>query len=605
VKKISKWIAIVLGVILLLGSALAVQVVFFRPFDIRIFYEKIFVERLLDDPELLTRLGIAEQFGVRYHNARLTDESPETDEKNAAILLENLQQLHAYDRDSLNDSERLSYDVLDFFLTDQQQGQKFRYHNYPVNQMFGIQSQLPTFMATIHPLTDEKDAKQYILRLSKFGIKFDQVIEGLKLRESKGILPPEFVVEKVLSEMRGFVEKPPRENMLYATFSKRLNKLDELEPVIHGRLREVVARQISINVYPAYNRLIRYFEHLQTLPLSNNGVWSLPDGDAYYAWAVRSNTTTDLSPEEIHALGKQEVVRIEKEMDALLKTQGYDQGSVGERMAALKKEPRFLYPDNEEGREQVLKDYQSILDEIDSKLDDYFDVRPKSGVLVKRIPVFKEKTAPGAYYNAPSMDGNRPGVFYANLYDLASTYKWGMKTLAYHEAIPGHHFQLTIARELKGLPTFRSVLPFTAYMEGWALYAERLAKEIGMEDDPYDDLGRLQAEMFRAVRLVVDTGLHAKHWSREQAITYMLDKTGMTESSVVAEIERYLVMPAQALSYKIGMLKILELRKKAQNALGEKFNMGKFHNVILKNGALPLVLLEQQVDKYIAGKSPG
>ncbi len=602
-KKIIKWVSISLGVVILLGSVLAIQVVFFRPFDIRIFYEKIFVQRLLDDPELLTQLGIAEQFGIRYHNARLTDESPETVEQDARWVRESLQQLHAYDRDSLNDSERLSYDVLDYYLTDMQQGEKFRYHDYPVNQMFGVQSALPTFMATIHPITDEQDAEQYILRLSKFGTKFDQILEGLKLRESKGMLPPKFLVEKVLEEMRGFIAKAPRDNMLYRTFSKRLNKLKELDANTQGRLREVVARQISMNVYPAYERLIKYFEHLQTKALANNGVWSLPDGDAYYAWRVRSSTTTDLSPDEIHALGKQEVARIEQEMDSLLKSQGYDQGSVGERMAALKKEPRFLYPDTDEGREQVLKDYQAIIDEIDGKLDDYFDVRPKSGVLVKRIPTFKEKTAPGAYYNAPSMDGSRPGVFYANLYKLASTYKWGMKTLAYHEAIPGHHFQITIARELKGLPTFRSVLPFTAYIEGWALYAERLAKEIGMEEDPYDDLGRLQAEMFRAVRLVVDTGMHAKRWTREEAIAYMLDKTGKTETSVVAEIERYLVMPAQALSYKIGMLKILALREKARRALGDKFDIGKFHNVILKNGALPLVLLEQQVDKYIKNAS--
>ncbi len=599
-KKLFKWVAILLGIATLLGALLAVQVMFFRPFDIRIFYEKIFVERLLDDPELATRLGILEQFGINSHNARLTDASPAHTDKTYAWISDSLQQLHAYDRDSLDDSERLSYDVLDYYLRSEKAGERFRYHNYPVNQMFGVQSQLPTFMATMHPLHTLQDAEFYVTRLSLFGQKFDQVLEGLKLRETKHIPPPKFVVEKVLAEMRGFVSDSARQNMLYTSYSKRLKNIAGLDDDMRDRLLQSAEEQIRNTVYPAYARLISYFERLQSRPLGNNGVWSLPDGDALYAWKVRSNTTTDLDPDEIHALGKKEVQRIEQQMHRLLLDQGYAEGSIGERMSALAREPRFLYPDSDEGRQQILKDYQSILDEIDARLDPYFDRRPGTGVQVKRIPAFKEKTAPVAYYNSPSMDGKRPGVFYANLYQIKTIHKWGMRTLAYHEAIPGHHFQISIAQELEGLPTFRKVLPFTAYIEGWALYAERLAWEIGMEENPYDDLGRLQAEMFRAVRLVVDTGLHHKHWSREQAIDYMLEKTGIPESDVVAEVERYLVMPGQALAYKIGMLKILELREYTRSTMGNRFDLGKFHNVILQNGALPLSLLEQQVKKYLA-----
>jgi len=602
-KKIFKWTALLLVVGVLLGTALAIQAIYFRPFDIRIFYEKIFVLRLLEDPEMLTELGLVEQFGINGHNARLTDASPRQTEKTSAWIRDNLDQLHAYDRARLDESERLSYDVLDYYLTSSVAGDKFRYHNYPVNQMFGVQSQLPTFMATMHPLRSEEDADYYVQRLSLFPRKFDQVLEGLKLRESMRILPPKFVVEKVLAEMRSFIGKAPQENILFTSFAKRLAKLDGLDGAARDRLLGNVETKIRQAVYPAYEKLIAYFEALQKKPLGNNGVWSLPDGDEYYDWEVRSNTTTDLSPEEIHALGLKEVQRIESEMNALLQAQGYTQGSVGERMAALAKEPRFLYPDNEQGREQILKDYQTILDDIDARLDPYFDVRPKTGVEVRPIPAFKEKTSPVAYYNAPSMDGDRPGVFYANMAKVATTYKWGMKTLAYHEAIPGHHFQISIARELKGLPTFRTILPFTAYVEGWALYAERLAKDIGMEEDPYDDLGRLQAEMFRAVRLVVDTGLHRKRWSRERAIAYMLEKTGLPEDDVVSEVERYLIMPGQALAYKIGMLKILELRERAKALLGSKFTYGGFHDAILKNGALPLSLLDQMVDRYIARES--
>ncbi len=598
-KRLTKWFVVLMGVGVLVGGALIVQIVFFRPFDVRIFYEKIFIQRSMEDPELLTQLGLLEQYGVNEHNARLTDASPVQTDRLSAWVDDSLQQLQAYDRTGMDESVRLSYDVLEYYLKQEQAGRRFRFHNYPVNQMFGVQSQLPTFMATLHPLRHEEDAEYYIQRLSLFGSKFDQVLQSLKLRESKRIFPPQFVVEKVLAEMRDFIAGEPRKNMLYTSFSQRLAEVVELDDKTRKHLLKEAEKQIRESVYPAYARLIAYLEQLQSMPLGNHGVWNLPDGDAYYAWKVQINTTTDLSPEEIHVLGKKEVAQIENEMNRILLEQGYSQGSVGARMAALTREQRFLYPDNDAGRQQVLEDYQTIIDEIDSRLEPYFDVRPRTGVQVRRIPVFKEKTAPGAYYNPPSMDGYRPGVFYANLYKIGSTYKWGMRTLAYHEATPGHHFQISIARELQGLPTFRKVLPFTAYVEGWALYAERLAKEIGMLGNPYDDLGRLQAEMFRAVRLVVDTGLHHKRWSREQAIEYMQEKTGKPKSDVVAEVERYLVMPGQALAYKIGMIKMLELREKARSALKEQFDYGRFHNVILKNGALPLPLLEQQVDKYI------
>ncbi|MFT4854416.1 MAG: hypothetical protein ACI9YR_002817, partial [Bacteroidia bacterium] len=269
---------------------------------------------------------------------------------------------------------------------------------------------------------------------------------------------------------------------------------------------------------------------------------------------------------------------------------------------ALKADPRFYYPDTDEGREQILKDYQSILDEVDLAMDNVFSLRPETGMEVQRIPEFKEKTAPGAYYQPPARDGSRPGVFFANLYDIKATPKYGMRTLAYHEGIPGHHFQVTISQELSGLPIFRTLSPFTAYTEGWALYTEQLAWELGFQDDPFDNVGRLQSELFRAVRLVVDTGIHAKKWTRQQAIDYLLTNTGMPESDVVAEIERYIVMPGQATSYKVGMIKILEVREKAKLALGDTFDIKEFHDVVLKNGAVPLDILERLVDNYIREK---
>ena len=303
-------------------------------------------------------------------------------------------------------------------------------------------------------------------------------------------------------------------------------------------------------------------------------------------------TTTDYSAEEIHNIGLSEVDRIQSEILSILASEGFDV-SMGFTPAIeeLASQERFYYPDTDEGREQILADYQTIIDEIDAGLGDAFLVRPKAGMEVKRIPLFKEKTAPGAYYQRPSIDGSRPGVFYANLYDIKATPKYGMRTLAYHEAVPGHHFQISISMELEGLPIFRTLSPFTAYTEGWALYTEYLAWELGFQNDPYDNIGRLQAELFRAVRLVVDTGIHAKRWT-----------TGMAESDVISEIERYIVLPGQATAYKVGMMKILEVRQKAKDALGDKFVLGEFHDVVLKNGAVPLDILERLVDRWIEDK---
>jgi uncharacterized protein (DUF885 family) len=302
----------------------------------------------------------------------------------------------------------------------------------------------------------------------------------------------------------------------------------------------------------------------------------------------------------VHQIGLDEVARIEIEMDRILTGAGFTEGSLAERMQTLSADASQLQPNTEAGKKLLLQQYQDIIDEISAGLDPYFDVRPVAKIEVRRVPAFAEKTAPGAYYNGPAMDGSRPGVFYANLRDSAETPRFGMRTLAYHEGVPGHHFQIAIMQELKGVPTFRRILPFTAYNEGWALYTEQLAWEIGFQKDPLDNLGRLQAEMFRAVRLVVDTGLHRKRWTREQAIDYMVAKTGMAQTEVVSEIERYMVNPGQALAYKVGMLKILELREKAKRELGTKFDIRQFHNEMLTHGAMPLTIMEQVIDRYIA-----
>ena len=600
-KKILKVLGALLGVGLFAVAVFLINLIWFRPWSLNHFYEKVFIAFALDNPELLSSIGIAEKFGYRAHNAHLADASVERAFKDQARARQNLADLQRYDFAKQSPSQQLSTRILTWFLQNAVEGEKFAFHNYPVNQLFGIQNGLPDFMANIHRVADRKGAEHYLSRLSEWGRQFDQVIAGLKYREERQITPPRFVVQRVLKEMRGFVGKPVAENILSTSFAKKLAKLKDLSTEDQAALQAQVEAAITSNVYPAYQRLIDYFAALEPKTTTDDGVWKLPDGETFYARQLHTFTTTRMSPQQVHDLGVSEVARIEAEMRAILDTQGHTGGTPSEWLLKLQKEERFLYPNTDAGRQAAIADYTSQITESLERSKETFGLMPKAKIEVQRIPEFKEATAAGAYYQRPALDGTRPGVFYANLRDMKEVAKFGMKTLAYHEGVPGHHFQIAIAQELKGLPTFRGIVPFTAYTEGWALYTEWFAKEMGLyENDPYGDLGRLQAEMFRAVRLVVDTGIHSKRWTREQAIAYMVGQTGMSESEVVSEIERYIVNPGQACAYKVGMLKIRELRTRAQQTLGVKFDNKKFHDVVLGNGALPLEILEQLVDEWIA-----
>lgn len=599
-KTLLKFIAWTLVAVLLAATALGLHTVYGKPLKIGWFYERVFIEYALDDPEMLTSLGMLPPW-MNWYGDELTDRSPAQARAMQEKLREDLATLRDYDRSDLDQGSQLSYDILEYFLAIQQDGERFYQHNYPLNQLFGVQSDLPSFMAAQHGVRSEGDAEDYVARLRQFPVMAEQVLAGLEEREQAGILPPTFVVEKVLAEMRAFIGAAPTDNILYTSFDERLAKLDaetvdpEQREALLSRARSAVAEQ----VYPAYQRFIDYYASLLPKTRGNHGVWALPDGEAFYAWSVRMHTTTDMTPAQVHQLGLDEVARLEAEMDAILVGEGLVEGSIGERVQQIATRPDQLYPDTDEGRAAIIADFTTIIEEIDAGLDGVFNVRPKQGVMVERVPEFREKTAPGAYYQAPAFDGSRPGKFFINLRNTAEVARFGMRTLAYHEAIPGHHFQTTIQQELTGVPTFRKVLPFTAFSEGWALYTEQLAWELGFQDEPLDNLGRLQAEMFRAVRLVVDTGMHDQRWTREQAIAYMLEKTGMPETDVVAEIERYLVMPGQALAYKVGMNKILELRARAKSRLGEDFDLAAFHDLLLTGGDLPLALLERRVDAWI------
>ncbi|MEO7935694.1 MAG: DUF885 domain-containing protein [Dokdonella sp.] len=603
-KALLKWLLRLLVLLVVVVGVAFVHVWYFKPIKIDWFYGRVFGQFALQSPQMLSGMRILPPW-ADFYSDKLDDASPEHADRMAAMVKDDLDMLHRYDRDALDEDGKLSYDALDFFLKDQVEGEQFRYNDFPVNQMFGVQSNLPSFMADTHQVNNASDADNYIKRLDLFPQHFGQVIEGLKLREDKGAIPPKFTVDKVLDQMNAFIAMPVAENMLYTSFKEKLGKLDGAHAISQSAQDELLKRaaaSIDSKVYPAYRELIAYFTALQPKATQNLGAWSLPNGDAYYAWCVRSHTTTDMTPAQVHELGLSEVARISAEMDTILREQGLTEGSIGARVQQLARQPEQMYPNTPEGKKEMIARYQAILDEVNANLGDAFNRRPKLGVEVKPVPAFSEKTAPGAYYQGGAFDGSRPGVFYANMRDPGETPKFAMRTLAYHEGIPGHHFQITIAQELNGVPFFRRVLPFTAYSEGWALYAERLAWELGFEKDPLDNLGRLRDEMMRAVRLVVDSGIHYKHWTREQAITYMLENTGMGEGDVTAEIERYFVNPGQALAYKAGMLKILALREKSKQELGDKFKLSEFHDQVLTHGALPLSLVERVINDWIAKK---
>jgi uncharacterized protein (DUF885 family) len=589
---------VALGLGIWLGPAIAG-----RPWSIDAFYTRVFVDLLRRHPMLLTQLRVLEPFGLRAHNRELDDFSVAAREQEAAVVRRSLALLRSYDRDAQNASQRFSTDVLDWFLEDIAKGEPYQLHDYPFDQLNGLHVELPDFLINVHPMYDARDAWDYLARLSQLARAIDQGIEGTRFRAARGIVPPRFVVERVRGQVETFRAGGAGANVLLTSFAERIEKLDDVAPELRPGFVLRARHEIETSVLPAWERLARLLDEIEPQATETVGVWKHPDGAGFYAWLLRHHTTTSKSAAEIHALGLAEVARIHAEMRAILAGVGEPVGAgedLGARLRALHADERFLYPDTDAGRERILADYQAIIDDAAPRLPALFGRLPQAPVRVERVPAFKEKGAPGAYYMPPPLDGSKPGIFYANLRSVRETARFGMRTLTYHEAIPGHHLQIAIAQELPGLPIFRRVVPFTAYVEGWALYAERLALEEGFHPTPYDRLGALVAEVFRAARLVVDTGLHAERWTREQAIDYMLANTGMPHTDVVAEVERYIVMPGQACAYKVGQLEILSLREATRARLGARFDLRAFNDAVLGAGALPLELLGRNVESNFA-----
>ncbi|MEO8286719.1 MAG: DUF885 domain-containing protein [Chloroflexota bacterium] len=569
------------------------------------FYEEVFLNLLLRDPEAFTSVGLPEEYKPGFRPDKLTNVSDPYLRDTNALVKQYLAQLRTYDRKVQKPQQLISTSIVDWHLDDLVKGQEFMYHDYIVNPITGVQNSVVDLLNNLQPLANKQDAEDYIARLNDVGNKFDGVLEQLRIREEKSIFMPRWMIDATIGQLRHFVSQDARSNELYANFKLRVDALGGINAADKQALYSAAQNALTSTVYPAYNRIIDYMTRLTPKGRATDGVWALPNGDAYYRYAIHHQTSTDMTPEEIHNLGLSEVTRIRAEMRTILDGMGYKNSSFIDAMDKMR-DASGVYPLNTQAdKDKLLDVFRTTIDRADKGISSQFDIKPKIGLEVRAVPQDKEAGSPGGFYFAPALDGSRPGIFYANL-GRGSYPKYQIPTLAYHEAIPGHHFQLGIQTELKNVPTFQKsgiFPPANAYVEGWALYAEQLMYDAGFyKDDPAGNLGRLQAELFRSARLVVDTGIHWKHWTREQAISYMDDTLGTRGGAYTGEVERYIAWPAQALAYKTGSLKILALRDRAQKALGAKFNIKEFHNAVLQNGSMPLSTLETIIDNYIASK---
>ncbi len=593
--------------VLLAGGYLAYTTVWGTPLKFNWLLNRQAVSYVFDHPEALTQIGAIDGSWIDFHSGKLDPYSLGERQDGYDRARKFADEVKTWDRSKLSPQEQLSYDIALWSYGRALSDEKYPWLGandspYPVNQAFGIQKELPNFLLSTHQITNAMLARHYVDRLRAMGPVLDAVASDVDRQAKLGVIAPDFIIDDCIDQMQSLIAPEPAKNTLVVNLAEKTAKLGMGADARTQLVADATAAVKDV-VYPAYRRLIAEEKAIRPRATHDAGLWHIKGGDAYYADQLKLLTSTDMTPEQIHAYGLSEVARISAEADGVLQSIGMRDGTVGQRLDKLMTDSRFLYQNDDKGRAQMLAHYKELLGHVKILLPKYFSRLPKAQLDVRRVPPFSEKGSAGAYYEPPSLDGGRPGIFFANLRNVGETPMWAMPTLAYHEGIPGHHMQVATAMEIHDLPLLRQFAFLPAFGEGWALYAEHLAKDIGLyNNDPYGDLGRLQAELFRATRLVVDTGMHAKHWSREQAIQYMLSTTGMANSDVTAEIERYVVWPGQACAYKIGMKTILELREKAKAQLGSKFDLREFHAVVLENGAMPLWLLQQNVDTWIAGK---
>ncbi len=563
-------------------------------------FEDKFMEAVRRSPMAMAQIGIKERMDEWDDNSR---EGALEDLEYSKSVLADLKS--NFDRSKLSPEKQLSYDLFVKQIENQIEGDKWWGYGYPFNQMFGTHSGIPTFLKNQHRIDSVDDANAYVARLNGIENYLGTVIDNAEASAARGIQPPKFVYDHVIRDVGNIVSGYPfddsdKPTLMMADLQEKLEKAgikgDEAETIL-GNAKTALTEKVG----PTYRRLIKVMESQKSTSTTKDGVWKLPDGAEFYTYRLNRMTTTDMSADEIHDLGLSEVARIHNEMRAIMKKVGFE-GTLQEFFTHLKNDPAQVYEDSEFGREAYLSDATDMIDTMKGQLDDYFLVKPKADLEVRRVEAFREKSAGKAFYNRPALDGSRPGIYYANLYDIKDMPKYQMEALAYHEGIPGHHMQFALTQEMD-IPKFQRFGRATAHSEGWGLYSEYLPKEMGFYTDPYSDFGRLAMELWRAARLVVDTGLHHKKWTREEAIDYLLTNTPNPEGDCIKAIERYIVMPGQATAYKIGMNKILDLREMSKTKLGDKFDIREYHDVVLGAGPVPLDVLESRVNDWIKSKN--
>jgi uncharacterized protein (DUF885 family) len=562
-------------------------------------FDDIFMEGVMRSPIYQTYMAIKKDYG------KWDDISEARELEDLEFAKANLEKLQTLDVEELDSQTALSYKLFEQQLEDEIADYKWRNHNYPVNQMFGLHSMVPSLLINQHSISSESDAVAYISRLNGVEALLAELEKGLNKRAELGILAPKFVYPYVISDSENLLNGAPFTNgddsTLLADFKGKVNKL-ELDSDKKALLLANAKKALIKSVKPGYESLIANLKELEAKADDRDGAWKFPEGEAFYNNALKNTTTTNMTADEIHNVGLSEVARIHDEMRTIMKKVKFD-GDLQAFFEFMRTDKQFYYPETAEGKERYLSEAVALIEDMKSRLDELFLVKPKADLTVKAVEAFREKSAGKAFYQRPAPDGSRPGTYYANLYRMSDMPTYQMAALAYHEGIPGHHMQIAIAQELEGIPKFRKYGGYTAYIEGWGLYSEMIPKEIGLYADPYSDFGRLAMELWRACRLVVDTGIHAKKWTRHQGIDYYVANTPNPNPDAVKMVERHVVMPSQATAYKIGMLKIVQLRESAKAKLGDKFSLPEFHNVVLKNGAIPLSVLEDLVNEWVASKA--
>jgi len=563
------------------------------------FLDRAFDESAARSPETLTSLGIKQDYG------KLDDYTERQDAENLRLAEAQIARMKAeFDFKRLSPAGQLSWRLAESNLETARRQNEWRSHGFAFSTNGSPAGQLPVFLINQHRVDSVADAEAYVSRLREVERVMREIDANARRQAEMGIVPPKFVFAPVRADTRKVLTGAPfdsgPDSTLLADFTKKVNAL-AAPPEAKSRLIAEARTALAGPFRRGYDIFLGTLDALEPKATSNAGAWRLPRGGDYYANQLRFFTTTDLSADQIHQTGLDEVRRIQSEMDKIKDRVGF-KGTLQQFFAHIKNGSQFKYPNTEAGRAQYLKDAEAFIAQVMAKAPQYFHRLPKAPLEVRAVEKFREATASVAFYNQPTPDGSRPGIYYVNLADMNQVLKPQIESISYHEGAPGHHFQIARSIELEGVPKFRRFGFYGAYIEGWGLYAERLGREMGFFQDPYSEFGHLSLELWRAVRLVTDTGLHSKRWAREQAIRYFQENSLLSERDIVKEVERYINNPGQATSYKIGQLKIVELRKRAEQALGNRFDIRDFHEVVLGNGALPLDVLESQVDAYIAAK---